>query len=68
MQCGTQSRTARIRRRRERESTGDEIPWGEILVISEVSNDFFQRFVLSDVHIKAFFTLVVPFINHLGSH
>lgn len=68
MICSTESRTARIRRRRERESTGGEIPWGEVLVISEVGYDFLQRLVLGDVHIEALFTLVVPFINHLGSH
>lgn len=64
IECGTQSRTARIRRR---ESTGGEIPWGEILVISEVGNDILKRLVLSDVHVEAFFTLVVPLIDHLGS-
>ena len=30
---------SRTRRRRERESTGGEIPWGEVLVVSEVGND-----------------------------
>ena len=63
----SKSPTARIRRSRERESTGGEIPWGEVLVISEVGNDFLQRLVLGDVHIEALFTLVAPFINHLGS-
>ena len=65
---GTESPIARLRRRRERESTGGEIPWGEVLIISEVGNDFLQRLILGDVHIEALFTLVVPFINHLESH
>ena len=30
---------SRTQRRRERESTGGEIPWGEVLVVSEVGND-----------------------------
>ena len=59
---------SRTRRRHERESTGGEIPWGEVLVVSEVGNDFLQRLVLGDVHIEALFTLVVPFVNHLGSY
>ena len=64
----SKSRTARIRRRRERESTGGGIPWGEVLVVSEVGNDFLQRLVLGDVHIEALFALIVPFIDHLESY
>ena len=59
---------SRTRRRHERESTGGEIPWGEVLVVSEVGNDFLQRLVLGYVHIEALFTLVVPFVNHLESY
>ena len=59
---------SRIRRRRERESTGGGIPWCEVLVVSEVGNDFLQRLVLGDVHIEALFALIVPFINHIESY